>query len=52
VLTQSLATLLGWYATGGLRPHISHSLPFTDLPRALDLLRDRKSTGKVVITLP
>lgn len=52
VLTQSLATLLGWYATGGLRPHISHTLPFTDLPRALDLLRDRKSTGKVVITLP
>lgn len=52
VLTDSLATLLHWYAEGGLRPHISHRLPFHDLPKALDLLRDRKSTGKVVITLP
>jgi NADPH:quinone reductase len=49
ILTDSLSTLLGWYAQGGLRPHISHSLPFNDLPHALDLLRDRKSTGKVVI---
>lgn len=52
VLTNSLATLMDWYQDGGLRPHISHTLPFDDLPRALDLLRDRKSTGKVVITLP
>lgn len=49
VLTDSLSTLLGWYETGGLRPHISHVLPFDDLPKALDLLRDRKSTGKVVV---
>ena len=52
VLTGSLETLLGWYATGGLRPHISHTLPFDQLPQGLDLLRDRKSTGKIVITLP
>jgi NADPH:quinone reductase len=51
VLTDSLATLLGWYIHGGLRPHISHRLPFGQLPQALDLLRDRKSTGKVVISL-
>lgn len=49
VLTGSLATLLGWYAEGGLRPHISHCLPFDALPQALELLRDRKSTGKVVV---
>jgi NADPH2:quinone reductase len=49
VLTGSLNTLLGWYAQGGLRPHISHQLPFDQLPQALDLLRDRKSTGKIVI---
>lgn len=52
VLTGSLETLLGWYQTGALRPHISHVPPFEDLPSGLDLLRDRKSTGKVVITLP
>ena len=52
VLTKSLQTLLGWYQAGGLRPHISHTLPFDALPQALELLRDRKSTGKIVITLP
>lgn len=51
VLTNSLTTLLSWYEQGGLRPHISHRLPFDELPQALDLLRDRKSTGKVVISL-
>lgn len=49
VLTGSLATLLGWYAEGSLHPHISHSLPLDALPQALELLRDRKSTGKVVV---
>lgn len=52
VLTDSLKTLLGWYEAGGLRPHISHTLPFDQLPQGLDLLRDRKSTGKIVITQP
>jgi NADPH2:quinone reductase len=52
VLTGSLRTLLGWYQAGGLRPHISHSLPFDALPQGLTLLKDRKSTGKIVITLP
>jgi NADPH2:quinone reductase len=49
VLTGSLETLLGWYAAGGLRPHISHQLPFDQLPQALEVLRARKSTGKIVI---
>ena len=49
VLTQSLETLLGWYAKGGLRPHISHVMPLAEVPQAMALLRDRKSTGKVVI---
>jgi len=52
VLTRSLSTLLDWFAQGGLRPHISHSLPFDALPDALDLLRTRAATGKVVLTLP
>lgn len=52
VLTGSLQRLLGWYTQGGLRPHISHSLPFDQLETGLQLLKDRKSTGKIVITLP
>lgn len=49
VLTGSLATLFGWYAEGRIRPHVSHVLPLDQAAEGLALLRDRKSTGKVVI---
>ncbi|QCO57008.1 NADPH:quinone oxidoreductase family protein (plasmid) [Pseudorhodobacter turbinis] len=49
-LSRSMATLFEWYEAGGLRPHISHCLPLDQTQTGLDLLRDRKSTGKVVIT--
>jgi len=52
VLFDSMATLLGWYASGRLRPHISHRLPLERSLEALDLLRRRKSTGKVVVVTP
>ena len=51
VLTLSMATLFDWYAAGRLRPHVSHLLPLEQAAEALDLLRSRKSTGKVVVTL-
>lgn len=50
VVADSLRTLLGWYQAGRLRPHVSHTLPLERAREGLDLLRDRKSTGKVVIT--
>lgn len=50
-VAASLATLFKWYETGDLKPHISHILPFDDLHTGLDLLRQRKATGKVVITM-
>lgn len=49
VLTRSLATLALWIAEGSLRPHISHVLPLDQAEAALGLLRDRASTGKVVL---
>ncbi len=52
VLTQSLSTLLTWSAAGTLKPHISRTLPFAALPEAMDLLRRRAATGKVVLTMP
>ncbi len=50
-LAQSMETLFGWYRSGGLRPHVSHTIPLPDAAKALDLLRSRKSTGKVIVTM-
>lgn len=50
-LQRSMATLFDWFNAGGLRPHISHSLPLEQVETALALLRDRKSSGKIAITL-
>lgn len=51
VVTQSLATLMEWYSAGKLKPHVSHTLGFDGVADGLELLRSRKSTGKVVIQL-
>ncbi|WP_420568209.1 NADPH:quinone oxidoreductase family protein [Thalassovita sp.] len=50
VITDSLRTMLGWYEEGKLKPHVSHVLPLEQAAEGLELLRARKSTGKVVIT--
>ncbi len=49
-LTDSLATLMTWQTQGKLHPHISQVLPLDQAADGLELLRSRKSTGKVVIT--
>lgn len=49
VLTESLTTLFDWYAEGELRPHISHIFPLEKAGEALATLRERRSTGKVVV---
>jgi len=36
---------------GVIRPHIGQSFAFEDLPRALQALAERRTTGKVVLTL-
>lgn len=50
-LTQSLRALLKMYSAGTLRPHVSHVLPFEAFNEGFELLRTRKSTGKVVIQI-
>lgn len=52
LVRQSLETLMDWYVQGRIKPHVSHSLPLSRVEEAMDLLRNRKSTGKVVITMP
>ena len=50
-LQHSLEQVFGLYTKGGLKPHIGALYPFDALPAALDALRSRKSTGKVVIEI-
>ncbi len=51
VLMESLAALIDSWRGGRLRPHVSAELPFDCLPEALEAIRSRKATGKVVLTL-
>ena len=50
-LTNSLRQLMIWYGQGKLYPHISHVLPFAQAKEGLELLRNRKSTGKIVVEI-
>ncbi len=51
VVRESMATLMRWFDEGRLQPHISHSLPLDEVEQGWELLRERRSTGKVVIRL-
>ncbi len=48
-LSQSFAQLFHWYQQGLLNPHISRTYPLAEAPAALEALRTRKATGKVVL---
>lgn len=50
-LHHSLEQVFGLYTQGGLKPHIGATYPFDALPAALDALKSRKSTGKLVIEI-
>jgi len=47
-VTQRLTSML---SAGAIRPHIGGTFPFTELPQALTALAERRSTGKVILTL-
>jgi NADPH2:quinone reductase len=49
VLTDSFTTLIEWYSAGKIKPHVSATLPLENANEALELLRTRKATGKVVV---
>ncbi len=50
LLRDSYATLLRWFEEGKLKPHISAQMDLNKVAQAMDLLKQRKSTGKVVLT--
>ncbi|MDW3183104.1 NADPH:quinone oxidoreductase family protein [Roseobacter sp.] len=51
VLTDSFKVLIDWYVQGKIKPHVSNVLPLEEANAALDLLRTRKATGKVVVKI-
>lgn len=51
VLTDSFAVLTDWYVQGKIHPHVSNVLPLEKANDALDLLKTRKATGKVVVRI-
>jgi NADPH2:quinone reductase len=50
LLRDSYAKLLRWFEEGKLKPHVSAQMDLKDVAKAMNLLRQRKSTGKVVLT--
>jgi NADPH2:quinone reductase len=51
-MQASCEELLQWLAQGSLRPRVSQTYPLADATQALQALRARRTTGKVVLTLP
>jgi NADPH:quinone reductase len=51
LIAQSHQQLFRWFEAGKLKPHISHRLPLAEAAAALELIKTRKSTGKVVLTV-
>ena len=49
VLADSFAELARWHGEGRIRPHIGHTLPLAEAEQALELLRTRTATGKIVL---
>jgi NADPH2:quinone reductase len=49
-LRESNEQLFRWFAEGKLKPHISDRFDLADVAQAMRALRDRRATGKVVLT--
>ena len=51
MISKSFDDLLSWYDAGDLKPHISHIFNLPDASKAMEMLKSRKSTGKVVLRI-
>lgn len=50
LLRGSFAQLFKWFDEGKLKPHVSHKFKLEQIGKALEMLKERKATGKVVVT--
>ncbi len=48
---KNFEEMLDWFAQGKLRPHVSNVIPMDRAAEALGLLLERKSVGKVVLSM-
>lgn len=48
---NSMAELVTWLGQGLIRPHVSHTYPLAGAVAALEALKARRTTGKVVLTM-
>lgn len=51
MMKDSMTELMDWFAEGSLKPHISLTYPLEDFSKALDALKQRKSTGKIILKI-
>jgi NADPH2:quinone reductase len=51
LIPPAMTRLLDLYAAGKIKPHISARLPLADAPRALAMVAQGMSTGKVILTV-
>lgn len=51
LLRGSFTQLFRWFQQGKLKPHVGHRLPLEQAVQGLELLKRRKSTGKVVLSV-
>lgn len=51
MLEAEFRELFQWWRDGKLKPHVSHRMKLAEAVAALKLLQDRRSTGKVVLTV-
>lgn len=49
-LRDSIGQVLDWASAGKLAPHGSHRFELQDAAKALEVLRQRRSTGKIIVT--
>lgn len=51
LVRQSFTQLLRWFEAGKLKPYVSHEFDLRRAGEAMEMLRQRKATGKVVLTV-
>ncbi|OAN54627.1 zinc-binding dehydrogenase [Paramagnetospirillum marisnigri] len=51
LVRSSMAEALDWWAAGKLKPHVSKVLPLDQAVTAIEMLKGRAATGKIVLTV-